>query len=63
MTSLTVGRMRMVCGIVSEHSYAQRQLQTYMLKLGRVRALLVHQWGVGLDNSVGDEVIQLFTRQ
>ena len=32
---------------------------TYVFVLGGVRALLVAEWWVGLDNAGGDEVVQL----
>jgi hypothetical protein len=57
MTSFTVGRMRMVWGMLAGNLAGKPMSVTHMLKLGRVGALLIHQRWIRLDDAVCDEVV------
>lgn len=62
MTSLTVGRIRIVCNIIISKAAIKtptHSTSTYMFKLGRVRALLINQWRVRLDNTGANQMVQL----
>lgn len=65
MTSLQFGLSKIVCKAKQQSAQNNpfkeyRTATTYMLELGSVRALLIDQRRVVLDDAIVDQIVQLF---